>query len=118
MTTSLSHFGPLTTTFTPPADCFTEKWVQYNTNKTVLRWGAACGTATYGYDSSCYPSGWSDIVTGRPNYKGFSPGLACPSGWSSALDGSSMVEQSESFRLSKFITSLGEHEVATACCPS
>ncbi|KAJ6122017.1 hypothetical protein N7512_004482 [Penicillium capsulatum] len=117
MTATAGHFGPLTTIFTPPFDCFLEKWVQYTAHTTVLRWGAACGPATYAYDSSCYPPGWSNATTGRPNYKGFSPGLICPSGWTSAIDGSS-IGNSNSFYLSHFVTSLGPHEIATACCPS
>lgn len=117
MTTTAGHFGPLTTTFTPPSDCFHEKWVQYNTKLTVLRWGAACGPGTYAYDSTCYPSGWSDATTGSPDYKAFSPGLACPSGWTSAVDGSK-VGNTKSFFLSDYVTNLGPHEVATACCPS
>ncbi|KAJ5718307.1 hypothetical protein N7488_003953 [Penicillium malachiteum] len=83
MTTSYPNFGPLTTTFTPPADCFSAKWIEHTTSSTILTWGPTCNAGKIGYASSCYPSGWSGSKANDTNlnYKAFSPGLICPSGF-------------------------------------
>ncbi|KAJ5638434.1 hypothetical protein N7528_000824 [Penicillium herquei] len=119
MTTSSPNFGPLTTTFTPPADCFSEKWIRHNTNSTILVWGPTCNAGKIGYASSCYPSGWSGSKANDTNlnYKAFSPGLICPSGFTPTFS-ASQIQRTKSFLLSEYVTSLGKNDVATVCCPS
>jgi hypothetical protein len=119
MTTTSANFGPLTTTFTPPSDCFTEQWIQHNTNSTILAWGPTCDAAKVGYASSCYPTGWSGSKSDNSNlnYKAFSPGLICPSGFTATFS-ASHIQATKSFLLSEYVTSLGKNDVATVCCPS
>ncbi|KAJ6016880.1 hypothetical protein N7451_000259 [Penicillium sp. IBT 35674x] len=119
MTTVSANFGPLTTTFTPPSDCFTEQWIKHNTNSTVLAWGPTCDGAKVGYASSCYPSGWSGSKSddSNLNYKAFSPGLICPSGFTASFS-ASHIHQTKSFLLSEYVTSLGKDDIASVCCPS
>ncbi|KAJ6088460.1 hypothetical protein N7486_009721 [Penicillium sp. IBT 16267x] len=119
MTTTSANFGPLTTTFTPPSDCFTEQWIRHNTNSTVLAWGPTCEAAKIGYASSCYPTGWSGSKSNDSNlnYKAFSPGLICPSGFTATFS-ASHIQATKSFLLSEYVTSLGKDDVATVCCPS
>jgi hypothetical protein len=115
MTTVVSNFGPLTTPFEPPQDCFDEKWYEHDANK-KLRWGASCSSGTLGFASSCFPPGWVAYESnGDIPWKGFYPGLGCPSGFESAA----AVTGSKSGNvLVTFLTDLGEYDVATACCPS
>ncbi|KAJ5144398.1 hypothetical protein N7526_001906 [Penicillium atrosanguineum] len=102
MTTSSPNFGPLTTTFTPPPDCFQEQLVQHNTNSTLLQWGPTCDSGKVGFAASCYPSGWSGEKSNDTNlkYKGFSPGLICPSGFTATFSGSH-IKEFKSFLLSE-----------------
>jgi hypothetical protein len=117
--TSLTNFGALTTTFSPLADCAVEKWVQHNTISTYLHWGAGCETGTVGYASSCYPPGWSGSGNNTAlSYKGFSPGLACPSGWQPVTSTSSVHRGQGWNPLNSYITSMADDEIATVCCPS
>ncbi|KAJ5109889.1 hypothetical protein N7532_002534 [Penicillium argentinense] len=117
--TGPSNFGPLTTIFSAPNSCFHEKWVRHNTqrNGTVLRWGVGCDSGTVDFDSNCFPSGWTGSNASALSYKGFSPGLACPYGFTGAAS-ASHIEKSDRFVLSEYITDLGKHDIATACCPT
>lgn len=115
MSAPSSGFGPLTTAFPPPPDCFTEKWVQRNKNATVLNWGATCDSGKRSFASSCYPQGWVgalDDSTGLP-YKAYSPGLICPSGYK----GTFSVTNTKNNLLTAYVTSLSSDEAATVCCP-
>ncbi|EKJ76061.1 hypothetical protein FPSE_03833 [Fusarium pseudograminearum CS3096] len=83
------NMGPLTTTFTAPSSCATgtDHHVFVNASEPVRIFGVpTCGPMTFG---DCIPSAslWESIheqttefVQGQYAY--FSPGLACPSGWS------------------------------------
>ncbi|KAI6749813.1 hypothetical protein HG531_007078 [Fusarium graminearum] len=83
------NLGPLTTTFTAPPSCATgtDHHVFVNASEPVRIFGVpTCGPMTFG---DCIPSAssWESIheqttefVQGQYAY--FSPGLACPSGWS------------------------------------
>ncbi|QPC76772.1 hypothetical protein HYE68_007524 [Fusarium pseudograminearum] len=83
------NMGPLTTTFTAPSSCSTgtDHHVFVNASSPVRIFGVpTCGPMTFG---DCIPSAsaWESIheqttefVQGQYAY--FSPGLACPSGWS------------------------------------
>ncbi|KAJ5263453.1 hypothetical protein N7478_011058 [Penicillium angulare] len=119
MTTTSPNFGPLTTTFTPPSDCFTEQWLQHNVNSTLLAWGPTCNAGKIAFASSCYPSGWQRAKDNDSNlnYKAFSPGLVCPSGFTPTFS-ASHIKETKSFLLSAYVTSLGTNDVATVCCPS
>lgn len=117
--TSVENFGALTTTFTPPSDCSTEKWVQHHTDEAILRWGAGCESNTFAYNSSCFPTGWSGAANNTAlAYKGFSPGLACPYGWEVEFSTSSIHRGQGWNPLNSYITSLADDEIATVCCPS
>ncbi|KAJ6095651.1 hypothetical protein N7486_006397 [Penicillium sp. IBT 16267x] len=76
--------SPLTTTFTPPADCFTDayhiQWwegTDYYTpvSATYTWWWVSLGARDW---NTCFPSGFSTATTSY-----FSPGL-CPSGYTAA----------------------------------
>ncbi|OQD84997.1 hypothetical protein PENANT_c011G05772 [Penicillium antarcticum] len=88
---TIAHFGPLTTTFSPPSKCATANWVSYNTDNALLAWGAVCVTKgvptgatsakVWNWASSCYPDGIKGVFTGAGVNNVFTPGNACPSGW-------------------------------------
>ncbi|KAJ5126019.1 hypothetical protein N7448_005328 [Penicillium atrosanguineum] len=116
MTTVKSNFGPLTTRFEPPQDCFDEKWYQHDSSRQMLRWGADCNSGTVGFASSCFPPGWVGFSSNADiAWKGFYPGLGCPSGFQSAA---AVTGSKSGNELVTFLTDLGEYDVATACCPS
>ncbi|KAI1506267.1 hypothetical protein F5X99DRAFT_128994 [Biscogniauxia marginata] len=90
---AVTNLGPLTTTFTAAPSCATASNAVYfaNTNDAyAYRGRPTCSLVPYGND--CYPSGEeldsliSDIyftpTQGFAHY--FSPGIACPSGWTTA----------------------------------
>ncbi|KAK8122715.1 hypothetical protein PG984_011385 [Apiospora sp. TS-2023a] len=92
------NYGPLTTTFTADRSCATASDNLWIYDKDDLRYPigdvAACAsTTTTSTNSDCYPS-YSKIVSqwsaSRELYNGmgvasyFSPGVACPSGWTTA----------------------------------
>ncbi|KAJ4322372.1 hypothetical protein N0V84_004843 [Fusarium piperis] len=88
---TITNFGPLTTTFTAPSSCATE------TPGRVFFGNASNLSRQYGnpeclggYVGNCIPSGsaYDDYVTSywkspmQAWYPYFSPGVVCPSGWS------------------------------------
>lgn len=108
-TTSLSGWlftnqGPLTTTYTAPASCFTEasrvqlatQWSDTDSNMTsLLPYQGICKTATtVATWGDCLPSGknidseYATIDTNNPaagsTVDYYSPGLICPSGYTTA----------------------------------
>ena len=87
------NFGPLTTSFTPPAHCMTdpakEGLVKFLiTSGTAITTSFDCGQANLYYIQypECYPSsnGMSLIQTATAGGGFWSPGVVCPSGWSTA----------------------------------
>ena len=89
---TVTNFGPLTTTYTAPASCATEtRHIFYGnaSSPAMIYAQPTCGWPPY---DDCYPSGkkydnLQDIVYSAPsrNYIWyFSPGIACPSGWTTA----------------------------------
>ncbi|CAI7613064.1 unnamed protein product [Penicillium manginii] len=96
---------PLTTTFTPPAACFTNTWlIEYVSGTdyydkivtgTDTSWWMSLGPRNTG---SCYPSGYQ--ASSIDFY--YSPGI-CPSGYWVAKD--------------RTVTSDGEEETRATCCP-
>lgn len=118
---SYSNYGPLTTSFSAPADCSTEKWLGFNSPTTKLAWGENCA----GVISSCYPAlrthdGTSlDINQDATLFRNlaYEPGLLCPAGFSAATvltAGASSTP--DGFHL--YVRTLRTSSVATACCPS
>lgn len=88
---TITNFGPLTTTFTAPSSCATETTDRvFFGNATNLAQQFGNPKCLGGYVGDCIPSGsaYDDYVTSyweRPIqawYPYFSPGLVCPSGWS------------------------------------
>ncbi|KAK7914155.1 hypothetical protein PG985_011858 [Apiospora marii] len=90
------NYGPLTTTFTADRSCATPTdnlWIydEANSRKPMIANVADCATATStATNTACYPNDskvhslWSEIPhlengIGVASY--FSPGVACPSGW-------------------------------------
>lgn len=101
---AFSNYGPLTTTFTTPAACpttpgdlqylYAQLVTEVNNITTTLLVAGQCDYShtTLGF---CYPSGaafdkaYSTNLTDNPAWGStveyFSPGLACPSGWTTAV---------------------------------
>ncbi|KAJ5692481.1 hypothetical protein N7462_001904 [Penicillium macrosclerotiorum] len=82
-TTSTSTANiPLTTQFVPPSSCESVHWVSSDCQLSTCLgiYNIVRDTAT-----DCYPSGWAKTATT------FSPGLICPSGYSIALQSSSVL---------------------------
>ncbi|KAJ5988346.1 hypothetical protein N7481_003556 [Penicillium waksmanii] len=85
---TFTNWGQLTTTFTAPASCTTATgnyMIGLNTTAPVMEYAIQCSTLGYG---DCIPSGTvSHFTTINDNPKAvyneayFSPGLYCPSGW-------------------------------------
>ena len=127
--------GPLTTRFTAPGDCPLEAAI------TSFNPGNGLRPAILGYmpgsawasgfleqsaiSNTCYPSGKpAQQVTGY-----FSPGLICPSGWTSALtflssgvwyntlDPWTASAPEVSSRVSEYFRSLLPDETMVLCCP-
>lgn len=94
------NLGPLTTTFSAPSACATgtDHHVIVNASEPEMVWGyPTCGFQDRG---SCMPSGKSydslrsvTIPLNRAWYHYYSPGIACPSGWTTA---GTMIKEGES----------------------
>ncbi|KAH7131460.1 hypothetical protein B0J13DRAFT_562647 [Dactylonectria estremocensis] len=145
----VTNLGPLTTTVTLPASCATAtNQLYYGNNRTL---GAISGVPTCGYTGfgDCLPSasdfdslvskGYETATQGFLHY--FSPGVVCPSGWTTAGT-LAHAEKTGSFELSGVFTQdpyvydvedlpsralpggkawqevLGESETLALCCPS
>ncbi|KAJ5669344.1 hypothetical protein N7462_010414 [Penicillium macrosclerotiorum] len=81
--TKTTDFGPLIILFVPPKSCSTASWVARTNGSTLLRWGAACTAGSVGFDSDCFPDGWSGSNSSNILNKAFNPGWGCPDGnWS------------------------------------
>jgi hypothetical protein len=142
---SLTNLGPLTTTFTAPASCSTAYDIDVASIGLNLGWVADC---SYMVPDDCYPYGSaidpinSAIQKGNPaadNVIGYqSPGLICPSGWTTAgvatkLNPTSTITSGTGFNTSGWIDpkfpeffpqyldvlldALDPNETAIACCP-
>ncbi|KAK4182132.1 hypothetical protein QBC35DRAFT_364068, partial [Podospora australis] len=105
--------GPLTTIWTPPGEC-DRVFSRYYESGTL-------GAQAYNYDcdgpQSCYPSDAVNqhFILGHM-YAFYSPGLSCPSGWSTAAIVShgmkNLIEAQD------ILATLSTDETAAVCCPS
>ncbi|KAF5689865.1 hypothetical protein FDENT_4179 [Fusarium denticulatum] len=89
----LTNSGPLTTTYKPPASCITATTDQIffaHPDSITIGYGApTCGTTLMG---KCLPSGsnydklfsYLNVHGGEVTIDYYSPGIACPEGWTTA----------------------------------
>lgn len=117
-TTSLSSsqesrttLGPLTTTFSIPA----ERGVALTVGPRECMLGQLCTSYTIEYAASCWPSPENGVTITRPAFGGgvYSPGLVCPSSYSTACIATAGV--AGGFR---FQYPLEPGETAVGCCPT
>ncbi|KAF4436126.1 hypothetical protein FACUT_6698 [Fusarium acutatum] len=146
----LTNNGPLTTTYTPPASCTTVTTDQilfaHPDSITVGYGSPTCETASMG---KCLPSGsnYDKAVSSYNDYGGqgtidyYSPGIACPKGWTTAGtlahgNETGSVEKSGVFTRTTstmpgvsvtdpnmpleqvWLNALGPSETLAYCCPS
>ncbi|KAJ5263203.1 hypothetical protein N7478_010808 [Penicillium angulare] len=119
-----SNFGPLTTTFTPSPDCFTEKWIRQTSVTAILSWGEFCttsdSTAELSAAPSCFPTGIFNAQSSVTNWgtmnEVFSPGYYCPYGWSAAYN-TTYGSGYGWYNLGAQSVTLGTDDIVTACCP-
>ena len=115
--TSRLVLGPLTTTYTAPEICSIYAYAgTYAFQAQGCRQGAPADT------SSCWPS--ASVTAPSPPYWGwgfYSPGLACPNGYTSACTAAALADGSPSPITSgtsfKFQFPLLPGETAVGCCP-
>ncbi|KAJ5554889.1 hypothetical protein N7535_007332 [Penicillium sp. DV-2018c] len=142
---TFTNLGPLTTTFTAPTSCATvtdNYQLGFNTTAPAWDYAIQCTTAGYG---GCIPSGTvSDLITSNDNPKTIntqaylSPGLYCPSGWTtrgvavrnanSSLSSSGILSSSTTMSIPTFVPQwnnpatllmdlLDPSETLVMCCP-
>jgi len=86
--------SPLTTTFTPPPECYTLRITDvFVTSKSAFlpfaEWGFSCTTLSDGksgeyYATPCYPPGFASYANRGLGAPVYSPGLVCPEGFTQA----------------------------------
>lgn len=140
---ALINDGPLTTTFTAPASCSTayDTLIGLATDPLSLLIDAHC---QYQPPADCYPSGYQSIISSAQGINPTdgrvvvynSPGLYCPSSWSSVGDAAKINPTSTSISgafnetyyfpqdvgafeplLDAFMAALDQGETAVVCCP-
>ena len=124
-----TNFGPLTTAFVPPAYCKTDPAKEglveiYIQSGSTTVTSFDCGQANLYYIQypNCYPSskGMSVLQTNTNIHAGYwSPGLVCPSGWSTGYAQTYGPDHSRSLGVD--VNSLiGNDKMAATqviCCP-
>ena len=122
-TSARTVIGPLTTVFTPPSSCFSlvdappGPW-----GSEVAFQALTCPPASHGWldDAACWPLlGKSTTPSNMLGLGFYSPGLICPSGYTTAcsktmLSNISTPIQSQYFEF-QYPLNLGE--TAVGCCP-
>lgn len=119
-TTRDNLLGPLTTVFSADPTCMTLLFGECGSDTVCSGWlGQTCNLATTSSfywpsnDLACYPSWTTGAQTLAYNGWGFySPGLSCPSGYTSAC--STTADVSGNFQF-QFPPTAGE--TAVGCCP-
>lgn len=135
MSSSTTNFGPLTTTFTPPSDCSSLRLFEHvdGTDGFYGAWGESCRPGEEGglgiiQARTCYPEklGSYYIASGHPAWSTlpvFSPGTACPAGWTTACSvvrsqGDKAPAKTSTTTASWAMWNLAEDgQTALACCP-
>ncbi|KXJ94789.1 hypothetical protein Micbo1qcDRAFT_202601 [Microdochium bolleyi] len=88
---TFTNLGPLTTTYTAPASCYTPTnvYLGWKLQPQFLAWGQDCAALPYPPASDCIPEGsvWdadlgSETTTNHFFYH--SPGIVCPKSWTTA----------------------------------
>lgn len=144
---SLINFGPLTTTFAPPASCFsgtTGVQIVFSSDLEGNAFQTNCGRDAV-ILGDCFPSGPAQDAVRTSQFPNpdpqvmayFSPGLFCPSGWTTAgaatKTGDGAPNTSGAFSLIPVPTNVGPDfavfepnmqvlvldagETAVLCCP-
>ncbi|KAK3949234.1 hypothetical protein QBC32DRAFT_349688 [Pseudoneurospora amorphoporcata] len=111
-----SVLGPLTTTFTPPPEC---------TQCYELAGGEKRGNTCRAYAedclgiprASCLPQASNAISDVELPWGFFSPGLACPSGWTTAGPTISYGQIEKDDVVGNIVNVLEAGETAGFCCP-
>lgn len=135
--TQTSLLGPLTTTFTAPSRCNQAYWFSYSSRVYDPTIGQTCATVdgeiAYSQDSACLPPvkstllgslvGSSDVIYTTYDYQGYySPGIACPAGYSTACAaqaGSDGIQSALSnFQSFGFVYTATADETVVGCCPT
>lgn len=135
--TQTSLLGPLTTTFTAPSRCSQAYWFSTSSQFYYPTIGQICATVggkiSYSQDSGCLPPvkstilgslvGSSDVLYTTYDYQGYySPGIACPAGYSTACAAQAGADGIQSalsnYQSFGFVFSATADETAVGCCPT
>ncbi|KAL6819705.1 hypothetical protein J3E69DRAFT_73714 [Trichoderma sp. SZMC 28015] len=129
-----SDLGPLTTTFTPPVDCTSLQFMEWDAVGRNLAVSRYCYTSlfwdlpTASVIESCFPEGFASFynakTVGGDHIGVYSPASICPSGHTVACAHSRNKGQSNPFSGSWEVRGdaaiwdlLRDGEIATGCCP-
>ena len=107
--------GPLTTTFTPPPQCSVGVGICSTCN--VVFYGQTCVSSGAQDGTTCWPPTTSGALAPKPTLQGwgfYSPGIACPSGYTSRCSAVADSEREPGWPL-QFLLAPGE--TAVGCCP-
>lgn len=131
-----SDLGPLTTTFTPPADCTSLQFVDSDAVGQNLAashycyesWSLGQAYRSLSVIKSCFPEGFASFYNSNTRYDDhigvYSPASICPLGYTVACVHSRIERQSNPFEIQEFFAAdstiwslLRDGETATGCCP-
>ncbi|KAK3402341.1 hypothetical protein B0T20DRAFT_137298 [Sordaria brevicollis] len=113
-----SILGPLTTTFTPPPDC-TQCYEVTSGNQIHGNTCRAYAEDCLGVQrASCLPGASKAISNVEQPWGFYSPGLACPSGWTTTGPTLSYGQPERGDGMGNILEVLEEGERAGFCCPS
>ncbi|KAK0746462.1 hypothetical protein B0T18DRAFT_294025, partial [Schizothecium vesticola] len=107
--------GPLTTTFTPPPQCSVGVGICSTCN--VVFYGQTCVSSGAQDGTTCWPPTTSGALAPKPTLQGwgfYSPGIACPSGYTSRCSAVADSEREPGWPM-QFLLAPGE--TAVGCCP-
>ena len=127
--TSRTIIGPLTTTFTPPAECLTLGAFGTGSGAVSFYRAEGCSNSRLIDATTCWPPASSSlppsVLNTDANLNGlgiYSPGLACPSGYTTAckeqLDSRGSDVPPANASSTRFQFPLIPNETAVGCCPS
>lgn len=108
--------GPLLTTFIPPPQCTVGVGICSTCNVVFL--GQTCAPSGAQDGTTCWPPTTSGALAPQPTLQGwgfYSPGIACPSGYTSRCSAVADSDREPGWKL-QFLQEPGE--TAVGCCPS